>query len=1022
MRLKLFPFSFLILLFVLLPTNFAKAIECSAVWDEYKCESGACGGRILKRTCHQYCCKTCESCKEVCDEEGNCRQECYSYCCGCCTTCDSNPTVFDTCDAWQTCQDGGGWSRSVPSCKCTGSCLERPKNLKYYADPNKTISQNSSNIFLPVKFDWDNVPGWYKKDYTLFPSFDVVTPLPEEEVEKSPPPQETPPPSAISPPKIEGEISLEVPMYYQNVPKTPGSWYNFHLSSVETIGSVGCIITSFAMVMKYFGGDFTPLDLGKFVKEKGLWTFYGLRTQDFLDSFRNLKFPYYKYARTAPNIDDIVEHLKNGRPVVAQFLNYMIPNQQHWIVIRGVTKDGNFIVNDPLWAWQQKHGGILKRKDLENFQLKSIIWFEKTLKPLSLNDFKSFTSLINDPPDNSEAPSSYLITIEGTTLGTYTAVVDTSEFIPPSCLLKSGFTHKIKIQACCNPNGTNCGPSLVEQFTTNRAPELISPPDPDWLGPRKLENVKRDDLGKLSWCQVEDPNFYQEISFGGTKYYRPLSYRVLIYYSEKDLCHPRLLSQEGKCIPELLTSPPGQPFPPPEFLDENYFFFTRSTSYAWKVQACRDTFGTECTDFSQLWRFSSADFSLPKPELVSPPNDKNMPIGLPVLLQWKSPFANSFIYEVGGSIKGITTNSSVSLDYPKLSLDTVYSWKVKPCWDYEGKNCENIWSDTFYFKTTGAPPELISPISNANNVPIPTTFKWKEVPGAKSYRIKIAGVTPDEGIVTSEKTERVFGYPDLKQTTTYSWQVKTCADREGKICGKNWSGVESFTTFKLPPPTNPSLKDKEEVFTYQMPRNISWDPVPYAKAYKFTLTYLSKSPEEVSDCPTGKVDEKIVSGPSVFVSLNCLGEYQWQVASCLDENCKEIGESSPVWHFTFSQPKGVKKGGLVPCGRMADDPETPWNEREPCEIKHIFLLIKIIIDFLLWNLTPLVLVALVAVTGVIFYFLSWDPNVLNLVKSIWKAVGIGILIMLLSWTIITIFMSILGYKVGVYGPWWKFSF
>ena len=745
----------------------------------------------------------------------------------------------------------------------------------------------------------------------------------------------------------------------------------------------------------------------------------------------------YIFGVKNEDLNKIVEEIKKGNVVIAGFSNFRFTSYPHWIVIRGITLDNQFIINDPLYRWHQESKGKLSWQQFMDYSPKNFYSFKKL--GATSGFFEEKTPIVyssHSSPENNflkgkiyltktgnpkpEAPSFYKITIENTTEGTYTRMLDNSEFLPPPCLLKSGATHRWRVQACCDTRGTNCGPATEAIFKTNLAPEPISPLDPDWAGPGKIENVKKENLGRLSWCQIEDSSFYQKTVLEGKTYYRPLSYKILIYYSEKDLCHPRL-SNQGRCNPEILTPSSEDALLPPEFQDEYHLFFTKSTTYAWKVSACRDIYATECTDFSQLWRFSSENFTLPKPELIFPPNDQKTPIGIPVFLQWKSPYANSFIYDISGIIRGTTSEANITLDFPKISLDTLYNWKIKPCWDYEAKKCENFWSEIFYFKTTGAPPNLISPISDADNVPIPTTLKWEKVEGAKSYRVKIVGVTSDDGII-SEKTEYIFGYPELKQKTTYSWQVKTCADRDGKICGKEWSNPESFTTFKLLSPSNPSLKDGEEIFTYQMPTNISWNPVPYAKAYKFTLSYLSKSPEETNECPTGKVEEKIVSNPSVFIYLNCLGKYEWRVFACLDEHCQETGESSPTWHFTLSQPKEIKKGGLLPCGMIADNPKTPWNERDPCEIKHIFIMVKTILDLLLGNLTPLILVLLLIITGVIFYFFSFESTVIGLIKSIWKAVGIGVGIILLSWTIITIFMSILGYKIGVYGPWWQITF
>ena len=115
---------------------------------------------------------------------------------------------------------------------------------------------------------------------------------------------------------------------------------------------------------------------------------------------------------------------------------------------------------------------------------------------------------------------------------------------------------------------------------------------------------------------------------------------------------------------------------------------------------------------------------------------------------------------------------------------------------------------------------------------------------------------------------------------------------------------------------------------------------------------------------------------------------------------------------------GERKGGLIPCGRTSDNPDTPWDETESCGIKHIFIMLKLIINFLLFKLAPIALILLAAASGVIFYFSlkmgAADP--LIRIKSLWKAAGIGFGILLFSWVIINLIITSAGYQLG---PWWQ---
>ena len=61
-------------------------------------------------------------------------------------------------------------------------------------------------------------------------------------------------------------------------------------------------------------------------------------------------------------------------------------------------------------------------------------------------------------------------------------------------------------------------------------------------------------------------------------------------------------------------------------------------------------------------------------------------------------------------------------------------------------------------------------------------------------------------------------------------------------------------------------------------------------------------------------------------------------------------------------------GGLVPCGRSCDDPDTLGNECEPCTLCHFFLMIERIIDFLLFRIVPALAALMMAIGGVMMLF------------------------------------------------------
>ena len=602
-----------------------------------------------------------------------------------------------------------------------------------------------------------------------------------------------------------------------------------------------------------------------------------------------------------------------------------------------------------------------------------------------------------------------------------------SEFIPfCPCFFKSHQTYELKIRACCNApesnlfnnkhHPKNCGKwTEWQKFTTNHAPEPISPLDPDWVGKELIPDQPLE--VELKWCDV----YFEEERGGETIEVKPGSFKLVFYIGdspgeeEKVIRHP--WTKENN--PSILSADRPNPLPrqKPQPVFRNPGFFTKPpfkyqgkeyNFYAWKVAACRGWRAEiECTNFSQKWRFSIEDTVLEVPTQISPPNDAEIPIGLPIYFDWNTILgAKSYILEIKREIDGelkvikreTTALTSMVIDYPELQLDTLYYWRIKACRGFAGTECGE-WSETYNLKTTGQAPKLIAP--KGADIIIPTDFQWEKVPGAKSYVFRIQGPKLDL-TKTTEEPKISLGFPNLRQEKTYSWQVKTCARPHGKLCG-NWSSPQTFTTFKLSAPINPFPENNKEIHTYQMPKTFSWDPVLGAKYYKIIIN---------------QIKQKIVADNSMFVNFHKPGTYQWQVQACLDKNCEEAG--NPVnWNFTLlakEAPVG-HRAGLVPCGRRYDNPNTKWNETAPCQIKHLFILLYIVLNFVLWTIIPLILVILVVVTGAMFYFSlsTGTTETIPKVKALWKSAGIGFGLIFLGWNIISFILTLFNYQLG---PWY----
>lgn len=93
-------------------------------------------------------------------------------------------------------------------------------------------------------------------------------------------------------------------------------------------------------------------------------------------------------------------------------------------------------------------------------------------------------------------------------------------------------------------------------------------------------------------------------------------------------------------------------------------------------------------------------------------------------------------------------------------------------------------------------------------------------------------------------------------------------------------------------------------------------------------------------------------------------------------------------------------GGLVPCGRAVDDPNTSIDERAPCSLCHIFILIKRIVDFGTVNILIPLAILMVVIGGIMFLTAGGDPGRLGSAKKILTATLIGLVIVLAAWLIV----------------------
>jgi hypothetical protein len=157
-------------------------------------------------------------------------------------------------------------------------------------------------------------------------------------------------------------MKLTIPPIGQRDPK----WKLKRLgTSTTTIGSYGCILTAHAMMLTYYGHEFTPDTLNEIYKTKGVFdqgnmiNFYA--AGNVFDDVNAIE--YYNCYDVACDLTKIDARLAKSQPVIALVdfdLNPATSIQTHFVLIVGKTEDGHYLINDPwtgeIYYFDAKYG------------------------------------------------------------------------------------------------------------------------------------------------------------------------------------------------------------------------------------------------------------------------------------------------------------------------------------------------------------------------------------------------------------------------------------------------------------------------------------------------------------------------------------------------------------------------------------------------------------------------------------------------------------------------------------------
>lgn len=652
-------------------------------------------------------------------------------------------------------------------------------------------------------------------------------------------------------------------------------------------------------------------------------------------------------------------------------------------------------------------------------KLKEVV--DRSLQPKNVFDkdgrLKLPASLEWEDVNKVMAPSctvgSYRYEAQGNKGASAEGIAETNKkIIGDKCNLLPDIDYSLRVQTCVNGNGTDCGQlSSPISVKTSPAPELLSPFDKDFEG---SDEGQAKIPVSLTWCPAPGAR----------------SFRVSV--DEK----------QGTSIFSLGFGPGATEYRDEPSPQGGLQLLNKDISYLWKVAACFAGQDAKDCPVSQLWGVKPGEYTIARLILRSPQYDERSPGTVPAInlyssLEWTGdPFTQFYLVRLtgGGEQKDFYTSStSLSLMrkigaryiWEQLKLNMPYSWQVKPCAAQNESSCETTWSAQWKFRTAGAPPTGMEAIPKdaAGRSAIPTILEWDDMSGATTYRYQVAQNASFQNILEEDLIlESKATISKLRQNETYAWRVKTCAARENDFLGKEdeFCGSWQQGTLATTQLTAPVLTTTEATSPSS---SVSWQPVFSGNFYQYRLVYAAVSSQETNDACKNSVgkaaDEGITPGPFAVMRLSCAGTYTVALQACIDSDCKDAGPRSGPQSFRVSQRNVGVFAGLVPCGTGIDNPSTPWNERESCGVGHLFLLVRNLIDFALWKLSVLATLLLAVATGAISYFSFGGPDTLVQIRRIWKAVGIGALILLFAWMLLNLLLGILGFNINMIGNWYE---
>lgn len=290
-----------------------------------------------------------------------------------------------------------------------------------------------------------------------------------------------------------------------------------------------------------------------------------------------------------------------------------------------------------------------------------------------------------------------------------------------------------------------------------------------------------------------------------------------------------------------------------------------NTNYFWRIQGINSK---DTTSWSNIFEFTTSNFDLVIPKLVSPENNL---VGFENqdTLTWNDVAGiDYFTLQISDDSEFISENKIVLLIesnyYVAKDLDPnkIYYWRVNSVVNDK----VSLWSEVRSFTTKIATPILFFPNNEQFNIELKDTMSWQIIDKISNYHLQLskfdnfAEILIDSIGINSTR----FAFQSLEYNTKYFWRVRALNNADTS----NWSEIRSFSTLLSTPNLILPVNKQKGV---NSTTNFEWTSVSGGVSFEFQLADNSEFANPFIDSTT--VSSKIL----LSIELEFNKEYFWRV-------------------------------------------------------------------------------------------------------------------------------------------------